>query len=348
MDLRPPATPEILRLLAQLDRYRAAWLAEGIPAEHLQALEREAIRVSLAATARLSGLRVEPGRIDAIVEQGGISGDSCTPAAASEAAQLCGYAAALAYTFPASGPLVTTDEIRRLHTRLLGQPAGPSPWRDAPLHHEAFDGGRATGRVFQTLPPRLIPSQMEDLASWLELELRSGEQHPALVVAVFTLAVLAASPFAQANARTARVLAFHLLRRAGYVHLAYASLDAVLEGRCDRYHEALATSQTRLWVGGGNLVPWIMFFLEVLIEQSRRLDSVVAGDDVAAQVSDLQRSILEAVREHGTVAAGLLMSATGANRNTLKDNLRRLVDRGMLERTGSRRGTRYRLAHGPL
>ena len=30
-------------------------------------------------------------------------------------------------------------------------------------------------------------------------------------------------------------------------------------------------------------------------------------------------------------------------RRLVKDNLRRLVDRGMLERTGQRRGTRYRL-----
>jgi Fic family protein len=37
------------------------------------------------------------------------------------------------------------------------------------------------------------------------------------------------------------------------------------------------------------------------------------------------------------------MRATGANRNTLKDNLRRLVDRGNLERLGQRRGTRYRI-----
>ena len=38
------------------------------------------------------------------------------------------------------------------------------------------------------------------------------------------------------------------------------------------------------------------------------------------------------------------MATTGANRNTLKDNLRRLVDRGMLERIGSKRGTIYRLS----
>ena len=50
------------------------------------------------------------------------------------------------------------------------------------------------------------------------------------------------------------------------------------------------------------------------------------------------------ISEHGVVDAGLLIQATGANRNTLKDNLRRLVERGLLEKSGQRRGTRYRLA----
>ena len=58
----------------------------------------------------------------------------------------------------------------------------------------------------------------------------------------------------------------------------------------------------------------------------------------------MQQAILQAVREHGNVDAGLLLKATGANRNTLKDNLRRLVTRGVLEKTGLKRGTRYRLA----
>jgi predicted HTH transcriptional regulator len=54
--------------------------------------------------------------------------------------------------------------------------------------------------------------------------------------------------------------------------------------------------------------------------------------------------ILDTIRENGTGAASLLMTATGANRNTLKDNLRRLVERGLLERIGSKRGTTYRLS----
>ena len=66
----------------------------------------------------------------------------------------------------------------------------------------------------------------------------------------------------------------------------------------------------------------------------------------ALDFSPLQRKIVETVREHGTVGAGLLIEATGANRNTLKDNLRRMVDRGVLERFGERRGARYKLATG--
>jgi predicted HTH transcriptional regulator len=55
---------------------------------------------------------------------------------------------------------------------------------------------------------------------------------------------------------------------------------------------------------------------------------------------------IDTIRENGTGAASLLMATTGANRNTLKDNLRRLVDRGLLERIGSKRGTFYRLSMG--
>ena len=78
----------------------------------------------------------------------------------------------------------------------------------------------------------------------------------------------------------------------------------------------------------------------------RHRDRVAVKVELEKQTVDyppLQRSILETVREHGTVNAALLIRATGANRNTLKDNLRKLVDRGVLERTGQKRGTRYRL-----
>jgi DNA-binding MarR family transcriptional regulator len=84
--------------------------------------------------------------------------------------------------------------------------------------------------------------------------------------------------------------------------------------------------------------------MELLDRHRARVEAKVNLEREASELSPLQRSIMDTVREHGTVDAGLLLKATGANRNTLKDNVRRLVAQGVLEKTGERRTTRYRLA----
>ena len=71
-----------------------------------------------------------------------------------------------------------------------------------------------------------------------------------------------------------------------------------------------------------------------------------SGDEsVADLLADVNLAVIDRhVQEVRDVDAALLLKATGANRNTLKDNLRRLVQRGVLQKTGQRRGTRYRMA----
>lgn len=338
MELRLSATPEIVKLVARLDHVRGGWgLDQSLPAERLQQLVADVRLRSVAASARLTGLRLNDMQVREILDSP--FDPSWTQPA--ESALVRAYARALAGRFPAAG-LVSTDEIRRLHAVVVGG-SEPSRWREGPLHHEEFLEGKATGRILHTLPSRFLPERMEDLVSWLEIELRDGANHPLLVIAGFVLAFLAASPFEQGNARTARVMTTGLLRRAGYGHVDYASLDRVVEEARAGWYDGLGGSATQLWMGGANTEPWLAFFLELLRRQADRAVEAISMERSVLEFTRLQRSILEAVREHGTVGAGLLMSRTGANRNTLKDNLRRLVEKGMLERTGSRRGTRYRL-----
>ena len=340
MDLQLPANPEILRQVAFLDHCRGAWRNPPLPEDRRRSIERASLLRSVAASCRMAGIRIQE---DAVAEV--LTGSDPDQ----HAAQILGYARALRAPFLEADRLLEPETIARLNAVVLGADGDrpePSPWRREAFHHEAFDhSGRATGRIFQTLPPRLLPRTMDDLASWFELEMRGGEHHALLIIGAFTLALVSALPFAHGNARTARVLSFHLIRRAGYSYLPLASLDRILESMREEYHEALAGSETRLWSGCADLVPWMQFFLRALRRHADRVSAKLALEGRALEFSSLQRSILDTVREHGTAGAGLLMSATGANRNTLKDNLRRLVERGLLERTGSRRGTRYRL-HG--
>ena len=343
MELKIQVTPEVLNVVSRLDHFRGIWAAGTlIPPDRLTRL-KEATRIrSVAASSRMSGVRVTD------TEVAGLLRGDAPPVR--EGKEVLGYAEALDRPFPSDGPLVTPEEIRKLHAVLLGvkeNPESPSAWRTEVLHLEAFDAdGRAIGRIFQTLPPRLIAEKMDDLSTWLEFELRSGEHHALLVIASFMLAFLAISPFSRGNGRMGRLLGVHLLRRAGYGYVSYASLESVMEEMRDAYHDAFDAAETRIWAGEADLSPWIRFFLESMDRHRERVDAKVDLERRSLDLTPLQRAILDAVREHGTVAASLLMAATGANRNTLKDNLRRLVERGLIERMGERRGSIYRLSSG--
>lgn len=53
--------------------------------------------------------------------------------------------------------------------------------------------------------------------------------------------------------------------------------------------------------------------------------------------------ILDFARDHGRVSAGDMLRLTGASRNTLKQQLSQLVERGFLTRHGGGRTTWYTL-----
>jgi Fic family protein len=167
-----------------------------------------------------------------------------------------------------------------------------------------------------------------------------------LVVGTFCVGCLSISPFERGNGRLVRLLAGHLLRRAGYDYIPYASLESQMEQRREIYHESLAQAQKWIWTAEADPSPWLDYFLQVLEGHREALEIRMALEREVDDYPPLQRRILKTVREHGNVDAALLIQATGANRNTLKDNLRRMVRGGVLEKMGERRGTRYRLTSG--
>jgi hypothetical protein len=343
MELNFPVNPEILKTISKLDHFRSIWAGgTAIQPEQLSAMRGAARIQSVASSCRIAGVRATEAEVVAA-----LSGEAPPTL---ELPELTGYAAAVDRAFPASGPIVTLDELASLNAVVLGKPGNPPPpsaMRETPLHLEVFDAeGRAQGRVLQTLPPRLLHDKIEDLVSWLELELRGAAQHPLVVVGTFFLYMTSISPFQRGNGRTARVILPHLLRRSGYGFVDYASLERVVEEMRFAYYDAIDQAQTKIWTDEADVTPWMTFFLDAVVVLTARLQAKIDMETRTRELPPLQRAILETIRENGTGAAALLMATTGANRNTLKDNLRRLVERGLLERIGSKRGTIYRLSAG--
>jgi Fic family protein len=340
MDVKLPVNPEILKGISQLDSFRQIWAAGvPVPAERLDQLKRSARAQSVVSSCRIAGVRAADNDILHI-----LSGASL---ASAESGELHGYAAAIDRSFPHGGPLITLEEIASLNAVVLGKPGDPPPpsaLREKPLHQEIFDGeGRALGRVLQTLPPRMLRDKVDGAISWLEFELRTGEQHPLLVIGSFFVYFTAISPFERGNGRTARVMVAHLMRRCGFGFVDYASLEALFEEVRFEYYDAIDQAETKIWTDEADLGPWLGFVVGALNTLTARLQAKLDLEVRARELPPLQRAILATIREHGTGAAALLIASTGANRNTLKDNLRRLVERGLLERVGTKRGTFYRL-----
>jgi len=335
-----PLSKEVVAGISRIDQHRGLWRA-GNPVgdSRLVALAETAIIQSTAAASRLSGLRVSDNQVAAILAADAVRN--------SDDRQVKGYANALRTPFaPSSRPLNPSD-FAMLHTLAVENPHAERSgvWRLTPLVREAFDAsGRSTGRVFSTLSPRQIEPRLQALTAWLEREFRHPSRHPIPAIATFALGLLAASPFETGNGRLTFLAMGHLLRRAGYLHIPYASLEARIEDVRDEYQASSGSAQTRFWSGEARLEPWIEFFVRTLDRHREKVDIKIALEQRTNAFPPLQQAILETVREHGTVGAGLLIQATGANRNTLKDNLRRMVDHGVLQKHGERRGTLYRLA----
>ena len=338
-----PVSLDTLALVSQIDSLRGDGITRAaVPADRLERLTQVANVQSIGASCRLSGIHIADQDVAGILR-----GDSV---GASDSRAVFGYSAAIALDLGDTAVL-DAPALIGMNTVVLGQPAGPpaccSGWRTQPAHCEIFDSrGHATGRVITILPPRMIEEKLENLLSWYALEIHDAKRHPLPVIATFVLGLMAISPFEHGNGRTIRALTRHLLLKAGYRAVRYGSLETRMEDTREAYYDAFDRSQSGIWSGEADLAPWLEYFLTILDQHRARVELKLELERGHTDLSPLQQTILDAVREHGSVDAGLLLRATGVNRNTLKDNVRRLVSRGVLEKLGDRRTTRYRLARG--
>ncbi len=332
-----PVTPAILQSISVVDVFRGRWEAgPKIPEERLSQLAEAARIQSVGSSCRLSGVRLSDFEVAGVLSDPGLT----LPGAE----EIRRYDAARRHPLPGRRTLLEEQHLMELHAVLAGSET-PTPLRSEAGHREAFDAdGTATGRVHAVLPPRLVREKFAELVTWIEMETRGGETHPLLTTAVFTMGFLLICPFPRFNGRMSRLVAVKLLERAGYRFLGHAAFEREIEENRERFEEAFDRSTTHFWSGEAKLEPWLELFTDLVARLVDRLGTKLELERDLLEFSPLQQSILHAIWEHGNVDAGLLLRLTGANRNTLKDNLRRLVDRGLLERVGEKRGSRYRLA----
>lgn len=337
-------TPEILRLIAEIDEFKGAWAAIGrIAPERLNALRRIATIESVGSSTRIEGARLSNQEVEHLLSRVDIQSFTSR-----DEQEVAGYAAVMETVFANAEEIpLTENHIRQLHRDLLQYSSKDErhrgAWKTHDNHVEAFGAdGKSLGVVFQTASPFDTPRLMTGLVEWTRASLAAGELHLLIVIALFVVVFLEIHPFEDGNGRLSRVLTTLLLLRAGYAYVSFSSLESVIEQSKDAYYLALRQTQGTIRTGTPDWQPWLVFFLRSLQQQKNRLEKKIEHERlVLGALPDLSVQILELVREHGRVTVAALAKATGANRNTIKDHLKALTRAGHLSQHGAGRGAWY-------
>jgi Fic family protein len=341
-------TPGVLKLIAEIDEFKGQWtMLERLPPDAMAGLRRVASIESIGSSTRIEGAKLTDEQVEAL-----LSGLDITSFRSRDEEEVAGYAEAMNTVFD-SWDHIPLDEnhIKQLHGIGLRYSVRDAPHRGEykkhPNHVEAFDNeGNSLGVVFETATPFDTPGLMDRLIKSVKQAFDRDDLHPLLVITAFVIHFLAIHPFQDGNGRLSRILTTLMLLRNGYGYVPYSSLERVVEENKDEYYRALRSSQVGLMTEDENLDHWTLFFLKALKAQKDNLTRKLDREKELDQLPSLSSEILQVVRERGRLTMAEAVTVTGANRNTLKVHLRRLVKQGRLAQHGVGKGTWYSLPRG--
>lgn len=339
-------TPDILKLISEIDEFKGAWRALGTLApERLSALKRVATIESIGSSTRIEGSQLSDKDVERL-----LSNLDIQKFESRDEQEVAGYAEAMETIFSSYEHIeFTENHIKQLHGDLLKHSTKDERHRGAyktnPNNVSAFDAdGNEIGVVFETATPFDTPRLMEELIEWTNTELDKRHLHGLLVIAIFTVTFLEIHPFQDGNGRLSRILTTLLLMREGYIYVPYASLESVIEQSKEGYYLALRRTQGTIRTDNPDWQPWTTYFLTALKKQKDRLNSKIKRERIMLEsLPELSLEILELAKSHGKLTNAQIVEMTGANRNTVKKHLQTLVANNQLVKHGSGKGTWYGL-----
>ncbi len=341
-----PVTAEMLRLISSVDRYAGRWDATGALApERLAGLRRMATIESVGSSTRIEGARLSD------MEVADLLGRLETRSFQSrDEEEVAGYAYVMELVFAHHAEMTITENLLfQLHRDLLRHSTKDERHRGAykqlPNHVAAFDAkGKEIGIVFVATSPFDTPREMEELLAWTRRSESEELLHPLLRIGAFIVNFLAIHPFQDGNGRLSRTLTSLLLLRAGYSHVPYASLEAIIEQNKEVYYQALRRTQRTLENATPDWESWLHFFLRCLERQTVRLEERLATvtPTLPIDLSPLAERLAALFQHHSTLTLSKAAAELAANPHTLKRKFRELVESGFLTPHGKGRGAFYR------
>src|SRR3989339_1318626 len=334
----------IWSLINQIDHLKGQWIGGAkLNPQALGRLKRSVLVTSTGASTRIEGSRLSDEDVEKFVR--GLSLQKFTDR---DKQEVHGYFELLENVFHSWKHIPFTENtIKHLHNELLKYAEKDERHRGEYKKNEnsveMFDEfGKSVGIIFETTPAYLTPKQTQELVEWTAKVLDQKEYHPLFIIGNFLVEFLAIHPFQDGNGRLSRILTNLLLLKAGYEYVPYVSHEKLVEDNKADYYIALRKAQAMLGTERGNIVPWLEFFLNVLLEQARQAIELLSHENIEKILSPKQLAVWRYIETVDEATPGEIAKAAEVARPTVSQALDALLRLKKIERLGQGRTTRYR------
>lgn len=336
---------EIWTKIARIDELKGQWIAGAkLSPQVLGRLKHSVLVTSTGASTRIEGARMSDEDVEKFMR-----GISIQKFRDRDKQEVRGYYELLQNVF-ASWKTIKLSEsnIKHFHKELLKYVEKDKLHRGNYKKREnkimmIDDTGNSMGTIFDTTPAYLTPKQMQELVEALQPAFEEAKYHPLLVIGNFLVEFLNIHPFQDGNGRLSRILTNMLLLRAGYLYMPYVSHEKLIEDNKPDYYIALRKSQKNLKAKKPSIVPWLNFFLSVILKQSEMAVELLSKENIEKILSVKQLAVwgyLQSVKE---ASPGEIAKKAKVARPTVNQALDRLLRLKKIERFGLGRSTRYRI-----
>ena len=331
-------TPEISSLVSAIHEYKGKQdFYLGAKPDTLDALLEIAKIQSTDASNRIEGIFTSDSRLRALVAE------KTAPRNRSER-EILGYRDVLATIHESYDAIpVTPSVIRQLHRDLYAHlPAGiGGEWKagDNVIAQTDALGNRSVR--FAPVPAFETPMAMDALCDALRETFEARRHEPLLATALFTLDFLCIHPFSDGNGRMSRLLTLLLLYKSDCIVGKYVSLEALIERAKETYNETLAASSDGWHEEKNDPVPFVSFFLEIVLRGYRefesRIEKVVANPaSKAARIQAVFEDKLGQVSKKD-----IMISCPDISEAMVEKTLASLLAAGYIRKIGAGRATSY-------
>ena len=131
--------------------------------------------------------------------------------------------------------------------------------------------------------------------------------------------------------------------QSGYIYMPYVSHEKLIEEKKQEYYVALRKTQMTFKLEKADMLPWLTFFLNIILDQSKQAVELLSAENVENILSEKQLVVLKYLQEVKEAAPSEVAEKTGVLRPTVNKILEKLVSMKKVERMGQGRSTRYRI-----